>query len=270
MLNLFRADIYRIIRGKALYITLAVLLAFNLLMIITLNIFQTGVVDLGYDDELAAAAMAEIQAMSLDGVRVPEILTGNMENLVFFLLPLIIIVAAVIFSHGTVKNDIAWGLSRTKLYMSKLLLSFAFSFLLLLAYIGTGMLVATMLNGFGAPAPDGHWVNLLQVLGAQLFMLLAMVSIGVFLVFTTKRVAAVNGIFIAFILVPALVIALLELANPDLSWLYDFDMTYNINRLANLRYLETREILQALGLGMFYLLATTIGGMVLFRRAEIK
>ena len=283
MLNIIRADMYRIMRGKALYITLAVLLVLNLIMIISLNAFQTGAMDvdqasgigvgieIGVQDEAAlAAAMEELQAINLNGVHVPNLLAASMENLVWFLLPIIVVVAAAIFSHGTVKNDIAWGICRVKLYFSKLLLSSALSVVLLIFYIGSGMLIATIINGFGGPAPAGHWVNLLQVLGAQLFMLIAMVSIGVFLTFTTKRTAAVNGIFIAFALAPPLIISLLEFANPNFSRLFNFDMLSNIMRLANLHYLTTRELMYAFGLGAFYLLATTIGGIVLFRRTEIK
>jgi len=139
----------------------------------------------------------------------------------------------------------------------------------LLFYMMTGMLVATVLGGFGTAAA-GYWANLVQVLGAQLLMIIAMVCIGIFFVFTTKRTAAVNGAFIAFILAPAIIISILTFADPWFERLFDFDMTTNIMRLANLRYLETREIATALGLGSFYILATTIGGIALFKRAEIK
>jgi len=255
------------------------MLALNMLMVISLHVFQSGTMDtpmgitIGIepeDQEALNAAMAELQAITLNGVYVTEVLTQNMENFVWFLLPIFVVTAAAIFTHGTVKNDIAFGISRTRLYMSKLMLSVGISVLFLLFYMGTGMLIATVISGFGGPAPAGHWTNLIQVLGAQLFMLIAMVCVGIFFVFTTKRTAAVNGAFIAFVLIPAVIISLLSIANPSLERLLYFDMTSRIINLAGLRYMEARDIAKALGLGAFYMLATTIGGIALFRRAEIK
>lgn len=279
MQTIFRADIYRILRSKAFYITFTILLAFNSLTIGVMNAFQSGAdnwidagigvgVDTAYDQDLFDAAMLEIRAARFDGAHAPAILATGVDYF-YFLLPIIVFTAAAIFSNGTVKNDISWGISRTRLYLSKLLLCAALCAFMMLFYMGTGMIIATVLNGFGSPAP-GHWVALLQVLAAQLFMLLSLTSFGVFLVFATRRTAAVVGAFIAFTLVPVLIFSILGMANPDLAWLTDFDLPTNMTRLASLHRLETREILRGLGLGAFYMLASTLGGIALFRRAEIK
>ena len=280
MINIIRADIYRIVRGKALYISLAALLLLNFIAVFSVHSFQTGNMDMdsafhigiqfGDPEEALAAAEAEMQAIQVNGTHIVSQLTRSMENLIYFLIPVIVVVAGAIFTHNTVKNDIAWGTSRTKLYLSKLILALVISLVFLLFYMGTGMLIATILGGAGGPAPAGHWAHLLAVLGAQFVMITALICFGVFLAFTTKRTAAVIGIFIAFMLVPLMIISLVELANPNVTRLLVFEMNYNIIRLSNLRMLETREILQSLGLGAFYILATTIGGIALFNRAEIK
>ena len=270
MLKLMRADIYRIIRGKTLYVTFAVLLIFNFLLGVSWQMVYDGTAEVHESADVSAATTAIVSETGVTGIQMPGLLASSMESFVFFLLPIIVITAAAIFSDNTVKNDLAWGVSRTKLYLAKLLVASALGLLMLLLYMGTGMLIGTLAGGFGGPAPAGHWVNLLQVLSAQLFMLIAVTAFGVFLVFTTKRTAAVNGVYIAFILVPSLIIQLLMMSNPNFSRLLDFDLPTNINRLANLRWLETYEILRALGIGAFYLLASTIGGIALFRKAEIK
>ena len=276
MLNIIRADIYRIVRSKAIYITLAIILTVNILVIGSIYAFHAGVMDNAVaaaealDPEIAAASLEAVNAIQLDGIRVTDVLTGGMENFLFFLLPIIIVVGSAIFTHGTVKNDIAFGISRNKLCMSKLMLSIGISVIYLVFYLGTGMLWAAFLNGFGAPAPAGHWANFAQVLGAQFVLIVAMICIGTFLVFTTKRTAAVNGAYIAFLLVPALIISLLTMANSAFERLFYFDLTSRIMDLAALRYMQTADIAKALGLGAFYILVTTIGGIALFKRAEIK
>jgi len=274
MINLIRADIYRVVRGKALYITLAVLLVYCVLTVGSIHALQSGVITITMQDSAIADTHEDflnmLEGPGVSGVTIPRDTAAQMDNFVFFLLPIIVVVAGAIFSHGTVKNDIAWGVSRTKLYFSKLILCSILCILFLKLYIGFNMAVATVINGFGGPAPAGHWVGLFQIFSAQLVILLSFVSVGVFLAFTTKRVAAVNGAFIAYVFVPLFLLTIITIINTNLEWLLDFEMISNLMNLARWPYLETREILRALGLGAFLLIGSTLGGVALFRRAEIK
>ncbi|MCL2405475.1 MAG: ABC transporter permease [Defluviitaleaceae bacterium] len=278
MSKLFRADIYRILQGKALFITLVVMLAINVLMIVSYHMMQTRRIDaititIGNEAQLEnqeqwEALIDELPAMN--SVNVLNVLTQNMENMFFFLLPIIIVVAGAIFTHGTVKNDVSFGISRTQLYMSKLLLSMIISALFLVFYIASGVIIAAIVGGLGSPAPTGHWANFVQVIGAQYVLITAMICIGTFLAFTTKRTAAVNGAYIAIIFVPALVISILSVANPSLERLFDFNITSQVMNLSNIRYMQASEIATALGVGVFWILVTTLGGLALFKRTEIK
>ena len=265
MMNMIRADIYRITRGRAIYVTLFLLLVLNVLVIgpglvSGVNFGNT------WDDMGIIAPM-----LGLDGMGSAALLYTRMDNIVFFLLPLVYAVAMPIFDNCTVKNDIGWGMSRNKMYMSKLILSAGLCVFMLVFYMGTGMLMATVLRGFGGPAPAGYWVNLFQTLGAQLFAMLAVTCLAVFLIFTTKSGGAVTGIFIAFFFVPTMVIMLLaEIFNPDMLRLLDFMLMFSINRLGFFDQLGTRDIVTALGVAALHIIVCTVGGLALFKRAEIK
>ena len=263
MMNIVRADLYAILRGKAIYITFGVLLLMHILVI---GARSVGGVNFGGMENLGV----DMPVFHFDGIGSAEILYTRTDNLAFFLLPLILVAAAPIFMYGTVKNDLAWGVSRTKLYLSKLATAIGLCVFLLLFYMVTGMLFATILNGFGGPVPEGYWLNLFLTVGSQIFMMIALTCIGVFLVFTTKRTAIVNGVYIAFCLVPALVIMILLDSGLNVARLLEFDVFLGINRLGFFNQLETRTIFTILGVGSVYMLATTIGGILLFRRAEIK
>ncbi|MCL2528199.1 MAG: ABC transporter permease [Defluviitaleaceae bacterium] len=265
MMNIIRGDIYRILRGKGLYITLVVVLLLNVLILgprlsVGIN-FGTTHEDLG----------AEMPSVYIDGIAAADILFTNMNNIVFFMLPIITIAATAIFTNKTVKNDISFGVSRTKLYMSKLLLSGALCAVLVIFYIATGMLIATIAHGFGGPVPAGFWLNMVQTVGAQLIALLGVTSMGIFMVFTFKRSSAVVGAYIAFWLVPVMLIMLLaSVIDPRILRMLDFDLMFALDHLGFFSQLETRTILTALGAGVFYMLVPTIGGIALFSRAEIK
>jgi len=204
------------------------------------------------------------------GITMLRMAAMPMENFVFFLLPVIVAVAGAIFSHGTVKNDLARGMSRTKLYLLKLLLATLVSVKMMLTYFIFCFVLATILGGFGGPVPPGHWLGLAQLFFMQLLLMLSFVGVGIFLAFVTKSVAAINGGYIAFAFVPMFILTIVIGLNADLIWLLDFEMLTNIKLAARIPYLETREILRLVGLGAFIFIGTTIGGITLFRRSEIK
>jgi len=264
MMNIIRADIYAILRGKAIYITFAALILLHVLVIGTQGVGGINFVGIEGGDNF------ELPDVGFDGFRSAALLYTRTDNIIFFLLPLIILATAPIFTFGTVKNDISWGVCRTKLYLSKLIVSLGLCTLLMLFYMGAGMLFATALNGFGGPVPDNYWLNLFQTVGSQLFMLFAATCFGVFLVFVTKKTSAATSLYIGIILVPSFIVMMLLEAGINATWVLNFDLMMAINRLGFFSQLETYAIIRTLLAGAAYILATTIGGIFLFKRAEIK
>jgi len=266
MKNIISADLYRIVRSKGLYITFGVLVAVILLV-------------------MGADAMVRDMADTdfFMGLLIPEnpdwlthgfgMLFNGASNNIFIILPFVVIAAAPMFSSGAVKNDIAAGMSRTKLYVSKLLICLVLTALMQLVYMGAGVLMFFGFGGGVGTLPDGFWLEVLQSYGAQLFMYLTITCIGVFLVFTTKRSGVVIGAYIGIFLVPELIISIIFFANMDLAeMLMRFDLSSSFARLG-LGFasgLETHEIITTFAIGAGYLLAACIGGIALFKRAEIK
>jgi len=269
MLNLLRADMYRVLRGKGIYITFIVLLIVNIFVSGVFQAAQSGAIEFG-SEEATAAIVAELGDSGMTGAEMPALLSSSMDNVIWFMLAVIMIVAAVIFSDKTVKNDISFGVCRIKLYLSKLILCAVFCFIIMAFYIASGVLIGTVLSGFGGPLPSGYWSNLVQVFFAQYFMMLGVTSVGVFLVFTLKSYGAALGSYFAFFLIPMVIVQLLVFARPSLEWLANYDLPSSLNLLANIQNMETGAIVRAFSIGGFYLVVVTILGIVLFRRAEIK
>ena len=263
MSNMIRADIYAIIRGKALYVTFGLIFLLHVLLIATQS---PGVVIVGVAGDFGL----EAPEVGFDGIRSASLLYTQMHTMAFFLLALIILTATPIFTNQTVKNDIAWGISRTKLYLSKLIIAASLCILMVVFYIGVGMGFATLLHGWGGTTPDGFWLSLFQTVGAQLLLLISMTCIGVFLIFTSKRTAIVNGAYIAFCLIPAMILTFLASQSFNVARLLELDIMSGINRLGFLSQLETGSIFTILGVGVVYIVVTTVFGIILFKKAEIK
>jgi ABC-type transport system involved in multi-copper enzyme maturation permease subunit len=264
MMNILRADLYRILRGKSLYITFAVLLAIVALMVAASAEITMGV---NMRDVDANVYSNDFQ---YDGLNAAEALYKNMNILPYIMLPLIITVSAAVFSCDAVKNELSFGASRMKLYLSKLVLSSVVCVLLMLLYMAFGMLFATAMRGFGGPAPEGYWPHILKVCASNLLLLIAFNCVGTFLVFATKRTAAVIGAYFGFCFVPSIVIALLAYLNPDLVRLFDYDLMTGLLKMGYIGILPSADIVKALALGVFYIIASTAAGLMLFRKAEIK
>jgi ABC-2 type transport system permease protein len=265
MINAIRAELYRIVRGKGIYITFTILFLF---LVIIASTGQANVVSI--EVEGPTEQSSDVTTTADNGMVMAQILAGSADNLAFFLLALIILVSAPMFSNATVKNELSTGMSRTQLYFSKLILGSALCVVLMLFYMGIGMLWSTLIMGFGGTPPDGYWIDLLKVWSAQLFMILALNCVGTFLVFLTKRTAMAIGLYLAFCLVPLLLISLLSISFPDIVDLLDYDLMGNLKKMAYLVELSSKEMTKAFAVGAAYIVASTVAGIVFFNRAEIK
>jgi len=271
MLNIIKADMYRILRGKGFYITIILLIAVIALQTAVSSTAKVGM----YTTEETAVDTDTIEEL----VFAPEAFTGstaafemmnNTDTLLYFLLPIIIFIAAADFSTDTVKNVLSNGMPRIKYYLSKLILSCVFCLFISLINIIFPIITATILRGFGGEFNIDFILRLLRPFSAQLFMCVAVTCVGIFFVFVTKRTAAVNGAYIAFCLVPMLLIYILYMLNNNLEFLFKYDVISNIRMLVHIDTAESIDIIRAFAVGAFYILASTIGGIVIFRKSEIK
>jgi ABC-type transport system involved in multi-copper enzyme maturation permease subunit len=261
MLNIIRADLYRIFRGKGIYVTLGFLL-----LTVFLQLSASGTIGIG-----TGILQESVEELAVTGANTPFIMMTDIDILLYFLLPVIIFIASSDFSAGTIKNNLASGMSRAKYYAAKLLLAIIFCVLLVSSYIIIPSIIIIFSSGFGGEFNMDYVISVLKPFSMQLLIFAAATSFGVFLVFVTKKTAAVNGLYIAWLFVPLLVlIMLIEGFSENLAFLAEYDITLNIKALANFGARTTEDIIRALAIGIFYITASTIGGIMLFRRSEIK
>jgi len=240
MTNILKADFYRLLRGKGIYVTTVLLVFVIFIAAAGDSIFG---INTGDGDIFA----------SLTGATAPFWVMSAPDTLRGFLLPFIIFVAAADFTSFTVKNTLSSGEPRAKYYLSKLALSCAFTTFLVFISIVLSTVFATIGSGFGGEFNSDFVLRLLQMFGAQTFMYIALTCVGIFFVFATKNAAAVIGAFLAFCFVPTMLIAILAAGNESLAFLFNFDMAMNMSRLANPETMAAIDIARALALGGVYI-----------------
>jgi len=139
----------------------------------------------------------------------------------------------------------------------------------MLLYLLLSVLFATTIDGIGY-WDSGYLANTLKSFGMQTFFMLAINSVGIFLCFATKKTAAVIGAFIAIVLVPLMIVSLLVLAFPGAMEYTNYDLVYQLIIFAQTASLSGTAFARGVAIGLAYLLIPTIGGIMLFRKAEIK
>lgn len=263
MLNIIRADLYRLIRGKCIYITFILFIAFT-----CLQTAFPGEVTIGISTELLKEAVKLPGEVS--GSLAPfEVMTYS-ENIIFFMLSIIFVLTATDFSSGAIKNILANGVSRIKLYASKLILASLFCIIMFTSGIVASILVATVLNGFGGIITGGYLLSVWKPFAVQLLLLIASVGIGTAIIFISKKGSVLNALYIAFFLVPTLIILLLMNISGIFEDLMKYDFITNLKLLPNINLIAASDIVRALLVGIAYIAASTVLGIRIFKKSEIK
>jgi ABC-2 type transport system permease protein len=245
MLNIIRADLYRISRGKGFYITTALLL-------LTIGLDRAS-----SNADNSFYAMGDIVVL-----------------LIYFILPFIIFVCAADFSSKTIINVLSNGTPRAKYYLSKLILSCAFCIFVLFLNIFSAFIIEIARNNFRDVFTMMLTGNIMRTFFAEMLMCITVTCVGVFFVFSTQKTSAAIGAYIALFWAPYFIfntiIAIFFDRDHSLAYLYNFDFSYNLARIAQMDTWSPAEITRVFAISAFYLSASTIGGILVFKRSEIK
>ncbi len=261
MTNLIKADIYRILRGKAFYVTLGLVILFSAINIVA------GTIVIGVNTEAAEAFASSFEYF--DGVAAASFLMTSGDSTLYFAVAMFITTSMDMFTFGAVKNDISSGMPRNKLYYSKWILSSVICVLILLAYLGAGIALAAVLHGAGdwsgAVLP-----NFFKAAGGQLLLLLALNSVGIFFCFLMRNSTAAACSYIAFTVLPGMVFSIIALINPRFDWLRGYDLRAMMTSFAYIGEMASADIIRNVIVGAVVLAASAFAGMAVFKRAEIK
>jgi ABC-type transport system involved in multi-copper enzyme maturation permease subunit len=276
VLNIIKADLYRIFRGKTIYITLVILLALLVLqvlygadgLIFGVMVYTEDASIIDADGALNEIISSNNQIMT--GNHVPFSFAAVTDNLIYFMLPFIAIIAAADFSNGAVKNLISSGISRNKYFFAKFILLALFCVILMVIYVILPIILGTVINGFDGEFNIEFIKDVAKIYLPQFFLVFAFVCIGLFISFTFKSVAALNTIYIMFSLLPTIVLAILVEFNDKFFELMNYIPVFAIKSFAIPGSIATSDFVKMMITGCVYIVVCTVGGILLFRKAEIK
>ena len=277
MINIIKSDLYRILKGKAIYIVLAIITILIMVSVVGLDAgtiglsFGTGAdtSDVGLTTEVNnAKTLGEYRkiiknsgAFALD----KEIIGAN-TNLYYFFIVITVIVLATDFSTKSIKNTISSAISRKEYYFSKLLLILGLSTILILFNNYGAYLLNLIINGKAFSTPLLEFTKLTIT---QLPLLYGIISLLVCLAFVFKKVSLFNSISIPLIVVIQIImISVTNLFKLNITWINDYEIQTALIKLVNSP--TNTYIISCIILGVAYCAIFNIIGYYSFKKAEIK
>lgn len=281
MINMMKADLFRIIRSKSIYVIFAIMLT---MAIISAVIKMPGTIATANSDSMEEIneIADEENANSLDAVlskldskRSDEqkkefslkVIGSNM-NLYYFIVFIVYGVLAADISNKTIKNTLSSISDKRKYFLSKLIFILSAATLLIflntLFFYGINMIV----NG------EKYSVSLLRMLEATLLQLPILLGLTAFLtliVYIFKSGAWYNSIallgIILFQTILSLINSLLK-CSAITTYLKKYEAQVALYKLAV--HPETFHTIVCIIMGIVMFLASVIASYYIFKKSEIK
>ena len=279
MLNIIKSDLYRVFRGKAIYIAIIFILFLAAVSCFSMSPGHIGITSSSEEQQLVedeeilnkvyeTDSILEIRELMKEYGAYPldkEQLGAN-ANLYYFFIVVVVIVLVTDLSNSIAKNTLSSAISRKKYYMSKLITCIGLgTFLVLINNYGS-YIINLIMNGqeFSAGLLE---ITKLTIL--QLPILYGIISMLVCIGFCFRKTGTFNSITIPLIMVIQLVImGVATLFHFDANNILNYEFQYIIGNLVSNP--SNTYILKTLVLAVFYIIIFNVIGYRVFRKTEIK
>ena len=278
MINMIKADFYRIFRGMGIYIGFALMIVMIVLDIYTVSAGSIAfkvVTESAMDNELTEMSYEEVNQLSINDYRKymlgsknyqldRDILAQNI-NLYYIFIFVGAVVITADFSGGSIKNTLSSAISRGKYYLSKL--TCVILCCVVLFFLNTYiMYFANLVFNSSSLALSIGAVTRITLL--QLPPILALSSILTGLGFVLKRTAAFNTATISLMLVIQMLMSLLSFFFKIPEKVFHFELS---NMLARLAYNPSADyVTKSYLVCAVMIVGSLLCGWLFFRRSEIR
>ena len=201
MINLLKADIYKLFKGKAIYVCSvlsAVLMAIYLFTEYFRNI------------ETLNSVPEEFKMYVNNGFSAVMFIPYTFISSVMILLIIVVTIVVVFdFSNGTIKNYASKGFKREKIYLSKFIVSLIVFFILIAITFLTCVVTASCLWGFG-DIPQDFTKNLFRMIGLEMLAYTAILSVFIMISMLIRKLGISLAVNLSMIFLLPIVMVLLS------------------------------------------------------------
>lgn len=257
------AECYKACRRKDPYIFLAVILALAAFFMLLLRVE-------GAQTEMTGEGMVMVQRASVQDL--VNILCVSLSMGLYLLLSAGDIVFSDQYKNNTLKNEVSYGISRSRIYLGKLIASAMTAVTLCVLLIGGYLVLSLAL--FPAGEELGESLQTLGLCLAAAFPLwMGGLGLFLFLQFTMKSTATTLIIYVMVVgFLGSGFLDLMAVFLPSLEPVAKLIQTVSLSTpFSMMRDQGPAEVMgYAWGLGMAWLGLSTVGGLLCFRKKEIS
>lgn len=280
MMNLIKADLYRIFKGKAIYIVfivMIILLGFSCFAMMPSRVgiasapdtTISGSVTEEYLDELmetdSLLTTREIMLKS-EGFDLDQAVIGTNVNLYYFFIVILVVILVGDLSTSTAKNTLSSAVSRKKYYLAKLITVLGVCTLLVFINNYAAYFINLIMNGSKFSSGLGE---ITKTTFLQLPIIYGIISLLVCFGFCFRKTASFNGIAIPFMMIIQLILmGVASLFHLDVNQILNYEFQYMVANLASNPSIS--YIASSILLGVFYIVVFNFIGYSVFKKVEIK
>lgn len=278
-MNMIKADLYRIFKGKAIYVCVLIILFAGFVSALSVSPGHVGlsvsqntsevISDPEFVEKMQNTnSLGDLRKLMLSHGAFPldkEILGQNV-NLYYLFIVITVIVLCSDFSNRTIKNTLSSSVSRKKYYFSKLCTIFILATALLLFNNISTVIIVYLVDGKDFISPFSEILKLTVI---QLPLIYGIISLLIGLGFVTGKTSTFNTISIPLIMVVQLVgFGIINLFRIKADWFYDYEIQFALSKLAT--DVQNSYIMKCALLGITYIVVFNLIGYFVFKRKEIK
>lgn len=278
-MNMIKADLYRIFKGKAIYICVLIILFAGFISALSVSPGHVGLSvsqntnEVINDPEFVEKmqntnSLGDLRELMLShgAFALDKEILGQNVNLYYLFIVITVIVLCSDFSNRTIKNTLSSSVSRKKYYFSKLCTIFILATALLLFNNISTVIIVYLIDGKDFISPI-HSILKLTVI--QLPLIYGIISLLIGLGFVAGKTSTFNTISIPLIMVVQLIgFAIINLFRIKADWFYDYEIQFALAKLAT--DVQNSYIIKCALLGLTYIVVFNLIGYFVFKRKEIK
>ncbi|NEZ47155.1 hypothetical protein FDF74_08025 [Clostridium niameyense] len=259
MMNLIKAELFKVKKEKNLLFMVLGLIGILSLALFKLN-NQTTVI--GIRNILNTNSVN----FSVGSNILIEILKSA-DILVLIFLPIIISTFMTDFSIGTVKNNVISGYSRSKIYISKLIVSSMICIFLVLVYSLVSFLILTLINGYDGNLTIKLILNTIKVISIQTPLYIAIISTTFMVGSITRSKSIVISIYLLYQVLVCMIVHLFQ--NLSLN-IIRYEPISNLDKAAHIGTNTFSNNITFILMGLIIIIISSTIGILRINKMDIK
>ncbi|HEX3021018.1 MAG TPA: ABC transporter permease subunit [Lachnospiraceae bacterium] len=269
MINILRADLYRLFRSKSFYICTMILIA----LLIASGIMMKYMEKTNENKRSEGSITVEVENPNTEQVLVKSgtefVLSApaDMNMVGMFVAIMITIFIAAEFNERTMKCIVAKGFTRRRIYLSKVITLSVATILMLTTFLIGSFLTGFAVSGRVNSISSEYTFEAIRYLAVAFLLYLSMASIFILVNFIFKNMAVAMAINISGLIFIPNILDSIEM-NFHIP-LTKYSVIHLISSIENLS-VSTGKIVDAVVVGCGYMVVSFVIGVFLFRRADIK